>query len=180
MSKIGRKPIALNGVKVEIKGQEVHYNGKHASGVYVIPADLAVHMQENTVALTIAKKTREINRIWGLHRALLSSKIEGAGTLFERQIYITGLGFKAISKGKVVEFSLGYTHKIDFNLPDGVTVEVDKTGQIVMVRSADKQAVGQVCGQFRLLRPTEPYKGTGVRLETDVVIRKAGKTKAGS
>ena len=123
------------------------------------------------------KKAREVNRIWGLHRALLASKIEGAAKQFERQVKITGLGYKAVVKGKQVEFSLGYSHKINFDIPEGVTIEVDRTGQLVTVKSADKQKMGQVCGEFRLLKPTEPYKGTGVRVTTDIVIRKAGKAK---
>src|SRR3989338_7856585 len=143
MSKIGRKPIDLNGVKVEIQGQEVSYKGKNSSGVYVVPGTISMHLENDKLKLSVAKKTRDSNRLWGLHRALLASRIEGAGKLFERQIRITGLGFKAVLKGKVVEFSLGYTHKIDFSLPEGVAVEIDKTGQVVMVRSADKQLVGE-------------------------------------
>ena len=177
MSKIGRKPIKFNDVKVEIKGQEVHYKGQHASGVYTIPEELTLEVENNELFLKAKKMNRDTKRIWGLHRALLAGEIEGAGKLFERHIKITGLGYKAVSKGKQVEFSLGYSHKINYDLPEGVTVDIDKTGQNVIVKSADKQAVGQVCGEFRLLRPTEPYKGTGVRLITDIVIRKAGKAK---
>lgn len=177
MSKIGRRPIKLNDVKVEIKGQEIHYKGQHASGVYILSESLIPELKDNELFLKVEKMDRNTKRIWGLHRALLAGKIEGAGKLFERHVKITGLGYKAVSKGKQVEFSLGYSHKINFDLPEGVTVDIDKTGQNVIVKSADKQAVGQVCGEFRLLRPTEPYKGTGVRLITDVVIRKAGKAK---
>ena len=177
MSKIGRKPIRLDGVTLEIKEQELHYKGPHASGVYVLPKELMVEVVDNELFVKVKEKTRDVNRIWGLHRALLSGKIEGAAKLFERQVKITGLGYKAVSKGKQIEFSLGYSHKINFDLPEGVTVDIDKPGQLITVKSADKQAVGQVCGEFRLLRPTEPYKGTGVRLITDIVIRKAGKAK---
>lgn len=177
MSKVGRMPIKFNDVKVEVKGQDVHFNGKHASGVYTIPEELSIEVADDALTLKAKKMDRNSKRIWGLHRALLAGKIEGAGKPFERQIKITGLGYKAVAKGKQVEFSLGYSHKINFDLPEGVTVETDKSGQLVTVKSADKQLVGQVCGEFRLLRPTEPYKGTGVRLTTDIVIRKAGKAK---
>lgn len=177
MSKIGRKPIKLDGITLDIKGQEIHYKGPHATGVYLLPDELVPEVTGNKLFLKIKEKSRNINCIWGLHRALLAGKIEGAAKQFERQVKITGLGYKAAVKGSQVEFSLGYSHKINFDLPEGVTVEVDKTGQLVTVKSADKQAMGQVCGEFRLLRPTEPYKGTGVRVATDVVIRKAGKAK---
>ncbi|MFT6765597.1 MAG: large subunit ribosomal protein L6 [Alteromonas naphthalenivorans] len=177
MSKIGRKPIKLDGVTLDIQGQEINYKGPHASGMYVIPEELIIEVVDNQLFVKTKAKSRNVNRIWGLHRALLAGKIEGAAKLFERHIKITGLGYKAIAKGKQIEFSLGYSHKINFDLPEGVTVDIDRSGQNVTVKSADKQLVGQVCGEFRLLRPTEPYKGTGVRLTTDIVIRKAGKAK---
>jgi large subunit ribosomal protein L6 len=177
MSKIGRKPISFDGVTLDIQGQEIHYKGPHASGVYILPEELVVDVSEKQLFVKPKEKNRNTNRIWGLHRALLAGKIEGAAKLFEVQVKITGLGYKAIAKGKQVEFSLGYSHKINFDLPEGVTVDIDRSGQLVTVKSADKQLVGQVCGEFRLLRPTEPYKGTGVRLTTDIVIRKAGKAK---
>jgi len=177
MSKIGRKPIKIDGVTLDIKGQEIHYKGPHASGVYILPEELVTEVVDNQLFVKPKEKSRNVNRVWGLHRALLAGKVEGSAKQFERQVKITGLGYKAIIKGRQVEFSLGYSHKINFDVPEGVTVEVDKSGQLVTVKSADKQAMGQVCGEFRLLRPTEPYKGTGVRVTTDIVIRKAGKAK---
>lgn len=178
MSKIGRKPIKLDGVTLDVKGQELHYKGPHAAGVYVLPEELTTEVKDNQLFVKAKdRKKREVNRVWGLHRALLSGKIEGAAKPFERQVKITGLGYKAVVKGNQVEFSLGYSHKINFDVPEGVTIEVDKSGQLVTVKSADKQLMGQVCGEFRLLKPTEPYKGTGVRVATDIVIRKAGKAK---
>jgi len=177
MSKIGRQPIALGDTKVEIKGNELHYTGKNNSGVYVVPAELTPLIEKGLLRLEVNKKSRDINRVWGLHRALLANKISGATLLFEKQVKITGLGYKAIPSGQKIEFSLGYSHKINFDLPKDVTVEVDKTGQLLTLRSYNKELVGQVGGQLRKLRPTEPYKGTGVRLTTDRVIRKAGKTK---
>lgn len=177
MSKIGRKPIKLDGVTLDIKGQEIHYKGPHASGIYNLPEELTTEVVDNQLFVKAGEKSRNVNRVWGLHRALLAGRLEGAGKLFERQVKITGLGYKAVVKGKQVEFSLGYSHKINFDVPEGVTIEVDRTGQLVTVKSADKQLMGQVCGEFRLLKPTEPYKGTGVRVTTDIVIRKAGKAK---
>lgn len=179
MSKIGRRPIKLEDVKVQINGQEVQYTGKNASGVHVVPDILAVTLENNELAVVPRKMTREGRCLWGLHRALLANKIHGAGKLFERQVQIVGLGFKAIPKGSTIEFSLGYSHKIDFPLPADVSLDIDKTGQLLTFKSANKELLGQTCGQLRFLRPVEPYKGTGVRLTTDVVIRKTGKTKAG-
>jgi large subunit ribosomal protein L6 len=178
MSKIGRRPIALKDVKVDLKGQEVHYTGKNASGVHVLPEVLEAIVKDNELYISAKKNTRLIRQDWGLHRALVSNKITGAHTLFEKQIQIVGLGYKAISKGDKLEFNLGFSHKIEIDLPKEVTVVIDKSGQLLTFKSFDREILGKVCGELRELKPVEPYKGTGVRLTTDVIIRKAGKTKA--
>lgn len=179
MSKIGRRPIQLGDVKVDVKGSEVHYKGRLNSGVYTLPDELTLVVEGNTVRLepARAKKSRDLNRIWGLHRALLANEIIGASEGFTKDIVITGLGYKAALAGSKITFALGYSHKIDFELPKGVTMEVDKTGQKLQLKSFNKQMLGQVCSHIKSLRKTEPYKGTGIKLSTDVVLRKAGKTK---
>lgn len=181
MSKIGRRPIPCGEVKVEIKGQEVHYTGKVVSDVHTLPESLMAEVKDGFLTVGIKKDhadSREANQNWGLHRALLNNKISGAQKLFEKQVKITGLGYKAALKGTKVEFSLGFSHKIEFELPKDVSMEVDKSGQLITLKSFDKRLVGKVSGEMRLLRPTEPYKGTGVRVVGDVVIRKAGKAKS--
>jgi large subunit ribosomal protein L6 len=180
MSKIGRRPIQLGDVKVDVKGSQVHYKGRLNSGVYELPDELVLVVDGNAVKLEPAQKkqSRDFNRIWGLHRALLANAITGAHEGFTKDIVITGLGYKAALAGSKVTFTLGYSHKIDFALPKGVTMEVDKTGQRLQLKSFDKQMLGQVCSHIKSLRKTEPYKGTGIKLSTDVVLRKAGKTKS--
>lgn len=184
MSKIGRKPIDIGAAAVEINGQEVHYKGKNNAGVYVLP--LGFHPTVANAQLLISldkagkshKMIQEGNRLWGLHRALLANKISGAQKDFVKELDIVGLGFKAAATGPKVVFSLGYTHKIDFNLPKGVTLEVDKTGQKLIFKSFDRELLGQVCSDVRSMRPPEPYKGTGVKYKNETIARKAGKTKA--
>lgn len=180
MSKIGRKPIDIGSAKVEIKGQEVHYTGKKGSGSYMLPEGMKATLDGKMLALSFdaSHKTPDTNRVWGLHRALLANRIKGIQQDFEKVLQINGLGFKAALSGNKVVFSLGFSHKIDFILPKDVSLEVDKTGQRLTFRSPDKELMGQVCSQVRALRPPEPYKGTGVKLDTEVIARKAGKTKA--
>lgn len=182
MSKIGRRPIDIGSAKVEVKGQEIHYSGNKSNGIFVLPTALVAHLEGKLLTISVRDKQeasgREINRIWGLNRALLANAIKGCQQEFEKVIQINGLGFKAALSGSKIVFSLGYAHKIDFNLPKEVSLEVDKTGQRLVFRSANKELVGQVCSQVRALRPPEPYKGTGIKLETEVIARKAGKTKA--
>jgi large subunit ribosomal protein L6 len=183
MSKIGRKPIALGKVTVEVNGQEVTIKGAKQTVVHVLPDMLTVVVKDGSLLVMPAKDAakkagRELNQYWGLHRALLANKIKGVGEGFEKQIQIVGLGFKGALSGNNLVFSLGYSHKIDFPLPQGVSVDIDKTGQLLTFKSADKELVGQVCSMIRALRVPEPYKGTGVKLATEVIVRKAGKAKA--
>jgi large subunit ribosomal protein L6 len=181
MSKIGRKPIDIRDVQVSLQGQTVTYKGKKDSGSYVLPPELEASVEGAELLVNPSSKgehLREINRIWGLHRSLLANMIQGARSEFERQLEIVGLGFKAVVSGKKIVFSLGYSHTIDFELPNKVAVEADKTGQLLTVKSSSKDLVGQVCSKIKSLRPPEPYKGTGIKYKSEVILRKAGKTKA--
>ncbi len=179
MSKIGRKPIPVGGATVEVKGQEVHYKGKKASGVHVIDDLLKAEVKDKEVWITPAKITSDTNRLWGLHRALVNNKIIGSDIGWKKQLKINGLGYKAVIQSPTkIQFSLGYSHKIDFDVPSDVKVEVDKTGQLLTFESFDKDLLGQVCSLVRALRPPEPYKGTGIKYVDEVIRRKAGKAKA--
>jgi large subunit ribosomal protein L6 len=178
MSKIGRKPIPVGGTTVEIKGLEVYYKGKKSSGVHILHEILKAELKDKLVCITPAKVTSDTNRLWGLHRALLNNKIVGSDIGFKKQLKINGLGYKAIIQGPKIQFSLGFSHKIYFDLPANVTVEVDKTGQLMTFESFDKDLLGLVCSKVRALRPPEPYKGTGIKYVDEVIRRKAGKTKS--
>lgn len=182
MSKIGRKPILLKDVKAEVKGNVIHYTGKISSGQYTLPELLSAEINDGKLFLIPAQKAKgashDLNRVWGLHRALLANEIGGTQADFEKEVQIIGLGYKAVQTGNKLTFSLGYSHKKDLELPQDVTVKVDKTGQKLIFCSANKQKLGQICGLVKALRATEPYKGTGIKLSTEEIIRKAGKTKA--
>ena len=181
MSKIGRKPIDLGNVSVEIKNNQVSFKGAKNSGVYELPDSIKAEVQNNKIWLKPAdsqKASRDFNRVWGLNRALLSNTIVGSGAGFTKDVVITGLGYKGVLVGNKITFTLGYSHKIDFELPKDVTVQIDKSGQKLAFSSFDKQLLGQVCSKVKAFRKIEPYKQTGIRLTTDVVFKKAGKTKA--
>lgn len=181
MSKIGRKPIPVDSnVQVEVVGQEIRYKGKNISGVHDLPDFIKAEFDGKQITLknTSKKKDKYFNEVWGLNRALLYNKLKGISNIFEKKLQINGLGFKAEVSGPKVKFSLGYSHKIEKVFPKGVTIEVDKTGQLITIKSHDKGLLGQVCADIRSLRPPEPYKGTGIKLDSEVIRRKAGKTKA--
>lgn len=178
MSKIGRKPISIGDVQIDIKGSAIHYKGKKNSGVYELPEQLEIELKDKNIYLKPKKDAIEPNQIWGLTRALLSNKIKGAQSGFEKQLKINGLGYKAVLNGNNLQFSLGFSHKIDYELPAHINVIIDKTGQLLTFQSFDKEILGQVCGDIRALRPPEPYKGTGIQYVKEVIRRKAGKTKS--
>lgn len=178
MSKIGRKPINIEGVSITVDGNEVHYKGKNASGVHVLPPYLTVTVEGGNLLLTLPESMHRNKKFWGLHRVLLANKIHGARADFERKLKINGLGFKAQVAGRNVTFSLGFSHKINFELPTDVAMETDKTGQLVTLKSYDRELLGQVAQYIRSLRPPEPYKGTGIQYSDEVIIRKAGKKKS--
>ncbi len=183
MSKVGRISIDIANVSVDVKGQEVHYKGSKGSGVYSLPGILKAEVDGMKLALSVNEsnkaklKKREINRIWGMHRALLNNTLQGARELFQKNIEINGLGYKATASGSKLVFALGYSHKIDFELPKEVSIVIDKSGQKLQLTSSNKQLLGQVCSNICFLRLPEPYKGTGIKLDDQVILRKAGKTK---
>lgn len=185
MSKIGRKPIDLGSVKVEVSGQNVAYTGKKDAGTFTLPSILKAQIDGNKLQLVVNQEkvtkadAKDVNRVWGLNRALLANSLMGADKDFEKKLEINGLGFKAVVSGSKVVFTLGFSHKIDFELPKEVTMEVDKTGQKLTLRSSNKEKLGLVASQIRFLRPPEPYKGTGIKYANEQIARKAGKTKAG-
>jgi large subunit ribosomal protein L6 len=186
MSKIGRKPIQLNGVAVDIKGSDVHYKGPKASGVYHLSPELSAHVEGSSLYLTPAhdrsvmgqKQLSGVHRAWGLHRALLANELGGASQEFERMLEINGLGYKAALVGDKVVLTLGFSHKIEKTLPAGISVEIDKSGQKVKVRSFNKNLLGDFCSKIRELKEPEPYKGKGIKFQSEVIFRKAaGKGK---
>jgi large subunit ribosomal protein L6 len=180
MSKIGRRPIDVSKVTVQVSGNVVAIKGSKAEFTHELPSCLtAEHDTEGRkVTLTASVNNRNNRMLWGLHRALLANKVVGAGVGFEQNVKLVGLGYKGQLAGNKVVFTVGYSHKVELDIPQGITVEIDKTGQKISVKGADRFVVGNVCDAMRSVRPPEPYKGTGIMLENEVIIRKAGKTKS--
>lgn len=181
MSKCGRKEISCNGVQIEIENNIVSYKGKEASGQYVIPEIFNIIKEKHTIFISpkedLKIKKNDVNRLWGLHRALLGNAIAGANSLFEKKVKIEGLGYKAQKQDNKIIFTLGFSHKIEYEIKNGVSVEIDKAGQLISVKSHDKELLGFVCSEIRAFRPVEPYKGKGIRYENEVILRKEGKKK---
>lgn len=180
MSKIGRKPLAISGLTVTIKGNDIHYKGKNHSGTYFLPSDFTARIENDKLFVEPHANAKVEGCQWGMHRALLANALAGATHDFERKVEINGLGFKAQLAGDKITFSLGYTNKITLDLPKEVKLTIDKTGQKLSFTSFDKEKLGQICALVRSLRPPEPYKGTGIKYAEEIIKKKAGKAKAGS
>ena len=178
MSKIGRKPIELSSATVQVNGNTLVISGQKGKLTHELPDVITAEQEGKVLSLKLKQDTEANRMVWGLHRALLANKVYGVEKGFEKIVRIIGLGFKGQLTGNKFVFSLGYSHKIDYVLPSGVTAEVDKTGQILTLRSIEKDKLGGACDAIRSFRPPEPYKGTGIVRDGEVVRRKAGKTKA--
>ena len=177
MSRVGKKIIPLpRGVKITV-GKELLVEGP--KGKLNVPMPEGIEARQADGNLEFLRDSDQRAALHGLTRALAASAVIGVSTGFTRELDITGTGYRADVKGKLATFTLGYSHPIEFLLPEGVDLKVDKQTHLVL-SGFDKQAVGQVAANIRALRPPDPYKNKGVRYTGEVLRKKAGKTGAGA
>jgi large subunit ribosomal protein L6 len=176
MSRIGKKPIPIPpGVKVSI-GPELVVEGPKGRLTVPIPEGIRVEQQDGQ--LLVHREGDRYAALHGLTRALAANAVEGVSKGFVRELDIVGIGYRAEQRGRVLILNLGYSHPIEFVLPQGIEARVDKQTHIV-ISGADKQLVGQVAANLRALRPPDPYKQKGIRYSDEKLIKKVGKTGAG-
>lgn len=176
MSRVGKKPIPLpKGVKITI-GSELLVEGPKGKQTVPIPAGISMH-QENGV-LEFQRDGDDKAALHGLTRALAANAVQGVSTGFTRELDIVGIGYRCDLKGRIASFTLGYSHPIEFYLPDGIDLKIDKQTHLVLT-GADRQALGQAAANMRALRPPDPYKNKGVRYTGEPLRKKVGKTGAG-
>ena len=175
MSRIGRMPIALpSGVSVKTAGGAVTIEKGKAKLVHRLPEGIACKVEGTTVTLTRRDDDRRQRALHGLTRALVANAVKGVNEGFAKDLEIIGIGYKAQVNGRVLQLALGYSHPVDYPIPEGIDITVDKQTRLT-VKGADRQLVGQVAAEIRGLRPPEPYKGTGIKYATEVIRKKAGK-----
>jgi large subunit ribosomal protein L6 len=176
MSRIGKQPIALPPkVKVEVKGQKVHVEGPKGKLDWELPARTSAKVADGKVVVARDGEDAQAKALHGLSRALINNMVKGVSDGFMKKLEIQGVGFKAAVQGKVVNMSLGYSHPINYLIPDQIKVTVDENTKIT-IEGPDRQVVGQVAAELRGFYPPEPYKGKGVRYSDERVERKEGKT----
>jgi len=176
MSRIGRKPIPVPaGVKINTGSNKVEVQGPKGKLQVLVPRQIRLEQKDGV--LTAIRDNEEHRALHGLARALLANAVHGVTQGFKKELDIVGVGYRAEVKGKAVAFALGKSHPIEFPIPEGIQISVDKQTHIV-VSGADKAQVGQVAADLRSLRPPDPYKQKGVRITGERLKKKAGKAGA--
>lgn len=176
MSRVGKKPIPISGkTKVEYLDRVVTINGEKGTLSQAIHPSVDLKIENDTLNVILLEKGKDADAVQGLVRSLLANMVKGVSQGFERILEINGIGYRAEISGNVVNLSLGYSHPIGFNLPDGITATVEKN-TIIKLSGIDKEKLGQTAASIRKLRPPEPYKGKGIKYAEEFIQRKAGKT----
>src|SRR6202023_3625791 len=176
MSRIGRKPIPLpSGVKVAMQGGKIDVQGPKGKLSFAIPRGITFEQKDGV--LTALRETEDHRALHGLARALVANAVQGVTQGFKKDLDIVGVGYRAELKGKIVNFALGKSHPIEFPIPEGIQVAVEKQTHIV-ITGADKGQVGQGAADMRSLRPPDPYKQKGIRITGERLKKKAGKAGA--
>lgn len=178
MSRVASNPIVLpKGVEITISGQQVQVKG--GKGNMSLAVHESVAILQNDSELTFAGKKegdKQGDALAGTMRALVNNMVTGVSTGHERRLQLQGVGYRAQAQGKKVNLQLGFSHPIEYDLPEGVAAETPSQTEII-ISGADKQLIGQVCAEIRAFRPPEPYKGKGVRYADEYVRRKEAKKK---
>jgi large subunit ribosomal protein L6 len=176
MSRVGKKEIILpEKTKIDFKDRELVVKGEKGTLTRTIHPAVDLSIKDNTISVTIDQEDRKTRALQGLTRSLVANMVDGVSKGFERTLEINGIGYRAEMKGKSIVLSLGYSHPIDFPLPDGIDATVDKNN-VIKLSGIDKEKVGQTAASIRKLRKPEPYKGKGVKYAEEYIQRKAGKT----
>ena len=177
MSRIGKKPVALpKGVTAEIKGQTIEVKGPKGARTFTATDDVTLSVEEGSVKVTPRGTSKRARQQWGMTRSMVENLTVGVSEGFKKELEIQGVGYRAQMQGKTLKLSLGYSHDVNFETPEGVTISAPKQTEIV-VEGIDQQLVGQVAANIREWRRPEPYKGKGIRYKGEQVFRKEGKKK---
>jgi large subunit ribosomal protein L6 len=175
MSRIGQAPIPIpQGVEVTVEGYHIMVKGPKGTLELRAHPDINVRVDEGNVLVTRHSDDRDHRALHGLTRSLVANMVQGVTDGFSKVLEIQGVGYRAAAKGKNIELSVGYSHPVPIEAPEGITFTVETPTRIV-ISGADKQAVGQIAADIRKHRPPDPYKGKGIRYEGEYVRRKAGK-----
>lgn len=175
MSRIGKQPINLpKGLDVKIQGNLIIAKGSKGELKWSFPSEMKVSLRDGSLIVERPSDTKQLKALHGLTRNIISNIITGVSEGYQRVLEISGVGYRAQVQGKKIIFTLGYSHPVEFLLPDGITAEVDKQTKITL-RGVDKQLLGQVAANIRALKPPDVYKKKGIQYAGEKIKLKAGK-----
>ena len=178
MSRIGKLPISIpSGVDITCNGLDVTVKGKFGTLKNTLPNLLEIKQNENTLIISTKEQTNEARSLHGLYRTLVNNMVVGVSEQFQIDLILKGVGYRAVVQGKILVLNLGYSHQVEMEIPEGITVEVKQNVNLTF-KGCDKEQLGQFAAKVRSWRTPEPYKGKGIKYADEVIIRKAGKTGA--
>jgi large subunit ribosomal protein L6 len=177
MSRIGKHPVKLpNGVTAKVDGQRVAVKGPKGELSFTAADDIALALNGDEVSVTPRSESRSAAALWGTSRTMVQNLVAGVTKGFQEKLEISGVGFRAALAGKTLTLTVGYSHEINYPVPEGITITLPKPTEIVITGS-DRQKVGQVAAEIRAYRKPEPYQGKGIKYAGEYVHRKEGKKK---
>ncbi len=177
MSRIGKKPVELpSGVTASVSGQTVEVKGPKGTQSFTATDDVTIVVEDNAITVTPRGTSKRARQQWGMSRTVVANLVHGVHNTFKKELEIHGVGYRAQVQGKILKLNLGYSHDVDFAIPEGISVTCPKQTEIV-VEGHDHQQVGQVAANIRDWRRPEPYKGKGIRYKGEYIFQKEGKKK---
>ena len=177
MSRIGKKPVELPaGVTAAVSGQTIEVKGPKGTRSFKATDDVTITVDGNTVTVEPRGKSKRARQQWGMSRTMVANLATGVSEGFKKELELSGVGYRAQMQGNTLKLSLGYSHDVNFEVPEGVTVTAPKPTDVI-VEGIDEQVVGQVAANIRAWRKPEPYKGKGIKYKGEYIFRKEGKKK---
>ncbi len=177
MSRVGKNPVTVpSGVELKIDGGVVTAKGKLGQLSFEFSDLVSVSFDDGQVTVQPANDSKKARALWGTTRARIANLVEGVSEGFKKDLEIVGVGYRAAVQGNSLNLQLGFSHDVNYPIPEGITIKCAKPTEIE-ITGADKQKVGQVAAEIRAYRPPEPYKGKGVRYANEYILRKEGKKK---
>ncbi len=177
MSRIGKRPVeAPRGVEFKVSGQTVEAKGPKGTRSFTATDDVDLNLEGNVMTVVPRGSSKRARQQWGMTRTMIQNIVTGVSEGFKKELEITGVGYRAQVQGKTLKLALGYSHDVEYAIPDGIEVVAAKPTEI-SVSGIDQQQVGQVAAEIRSWRKPEPYKGKGIKYKDEYIFRKEGKKK---
>ena len=177
MSRIGKLPVKFDSsIQVTLQGRDVLVKGPKGTLTFNCSQEVTVEIEDSALVVVPKDSTKKSKAMWGLTRSMIANMVRGVSTGFEKRLEMTGVGYRASYANRLLNLSLGYSTDIIYEIPEAVEVTMEKP-TVILLKSYDKQMLGQVAAAIRSLRPPEPYKGKGIKYENEKIVRKVGKKK---